>query len=689
MNRQRQAEIDLLMRDRDALATLIEQHEMLVKAIHAMPQMFYVVKDDQLLFCNRHLAEFYDLPAGVTAAGTPWSVMMEAILAAHMPDVPARVEDMKAEVIRRIRTKGKFRRSWALEDGRHLVIEAMDCGDGAIIVTYSDVTALKTAQQKAEASEQAKAAFLANMSHEIRTPMNGVMGMAELLCATPLTSTQTLYASTILKSGEALLTIINDILDFSKIDAGQMKLHPAPFSLAEAIEDVAVLISSRVRDKDLELAVRIQPDLPAMFVGDVGRLRQILINLMGNAAKFTDEGHILANISGEASEEGYALTFRIEDTGIGIPEDKCASIFEKFSQVDETASRKHEGAGLGLAIAASLVKMMGGEIGVESKPGEGSTFWFRVTLPGHEGEAVATAAPIDVSGSRIAVIDDNEVNRTILNEQLTGWGYECALYKSGHEGLSALREKKAHGAAPDLLILDYHMPGMTGGDVATLLRSDPAFRTLPIVMLTSVDEATGAGFMSLGINAHLTKPARSTLLFDTIARVLQENASRDEDEPAAETKPASSAPAPAAEKKDKPAEPADAPAGLDVLIAEDNEVNRLVLTHILKETGLSFKIAVNGREAVEMYAEDAPSVILMDVSMPEMNGFDAAKAIRAAEAESGRHTPIIAITAHALKDDRDKCLAAGMDDYISKPISAVRLKDRLAHWMREAAKAAA
>ena len=260
MNKLRQAELDLLMRDRDAFAAFVDQHDMLIKAIHAMPQMFYVVKNDKLLFCNRHLADFYNLPEGVTVAGTPWSVMLEAILSAQQADKSVRIEEMKAEVIRKIKENGRFRRSWSLEDGRHLVIEAMDCDDGAIIVTYSDVTALKTAQRKAEASEQAKAAFLANMSHEIRTPMNGVMGMAELLCASPLNDTQLVYASTILESGEALLTIINDILDFSKIDAGQMKLHPAPFSIAEAIEDVAVLISSRIKDKNLELAVRIQPD---------------------------------------------------------------------------------------------------------------------------------------------------------------------------------------------------------------------------------------------------------------------------------------------------------------------------------------------------------------------------------------------------------------------------------------------
>ncbi|MFC2951936.1 response regulator [Marinicaulis aureus] len=687
MTKQRQAEIDHLLRDRDALTAFVDEHEMLVRAVHTMPQMFYVVKDDKLLFCNRQLAEFYDLPEGMTAAGTPWSVMMQAMLETHLPDQATLVDDMKAETLRQIREKGKFNISWALEDGKHLLIEAIEGSDGQIIVTYSDISVLKNAQRKAEAAEKAKAAFLANMSHEIRTPMNGVMGMAELLCSTTLDETQSTYASTILKSGEALLTIINDILDFSKIDAGQLKLHPAPFSIAEAIEDVALLISSRVLEKNLELAVRVQPDLPAMFVGDAGRLRQIITNLMGNAAKFTDEGHILADLSGEATEGGYKLTFKIEDTGIGIPSEKCATIFDKFSQVDDSATRKHEGTGLGLAISASLVELMGGEIGVESQPGEGSTFWFSIVLPVHHGEEKAALAPVDLSGARIAVIDDNAVNRKILKEQLASWGFECALYKNAQEGLVALRD--AETGKPDLLILDHHMPGMTGADLAMVLRADPTFNDLPIVMLTSVDEAAGgAGFMSLGVNAHLTKPARAARLFETIVRVLHEkpnaeNPASEPSEPAARSAPQSAAP-----EKSEPAQP-ESSGGLDILVAEDNEVNRLVLTHILKETGLSYKIALNGREALALYAECQPSVILMDISMPEMNGFEAAKAIREAEAESGLHTPIIAITAHALKDDKEKCLAAGMDDYVSKPISAARLKDRLDHWMRVATEAAA
>jgi signal transduction histidine kinase/DNA-binding response OmpR family regulator len=687
LNTQREAELDLLSRDREALGALVEQHEMLTKAVHAMPHMFYVVKDDRLLFCNRQLADFYNLPEGVTVAGTPWRDLMQAILAIHVADKTARVDDMKAEVLRRIRENGRFRRSWALEDGRHLVIEGMDGGNGLIIVTYSDITVLKNAQRKAEASERAKAAFLANMSHEIRTPMNGVMGMGELLCGTALTETQRTYASTILKSGEALLTIINDILDFSKIDAGQMKLHAAPFSLAETINDVAVLISSRLSARSIELAVRIQPDLPEMFVGDAGRFRQIITNLMGNAAKFTQQGHILVHVSGEPDEnkpERMNLTVRIEDTGPGIPEDKCVSIFEKFSQIDDSATRKHEGTGLGLAIASSLVSLMGGKIGVESELGKGSIFWFTASLPVHAGQEKRPILPVDITGAQIVVIDDNYVNRSILEEQLKGWGFECVLYASGHEGLQGLRESAAAGREADLVILDHHMPGMTGADVATLMRADSRLKKAPIVMLTSVDEAhDGAAFTSLGADAHLIKPARASALFDAIVRVLQARAAEaDIDEPPAAAPPAARALA-AQVKTDA------AGGGPHILVAEDNEVNQLVITHILQNAGYRFKMAHDGEEAVRLHAELSPALILMDVSMPVVTGYDAARAIRAAEAGTGKRTPIIAVTAHAIKDDREKCLEAGMDDYISKPISPARLLERLAHWLRAGAESAA
>ena len=684
--------------DTHALCSLIEQHEMLTDAVHAMAQMFYVVKDERLLFCNQKLVDFLGLPVGVMARGTPWDDLLDALIEAGVAGAVKSPEAFKETVKKRHAAGTPYTAERELEDGRWLRIDVIPCPSQEIIVTYTDITELKQAQMNAQSAEKAKSAFLANMSHEIRTPMNGVMGMAELLCGTKLDSKQQAFADIILKSGEALLTIINDILDFSKIDAGKMTLHPAPFVLAEAIEDVATLISARIASKRLELAVRIDPRLPAMLVGDVGRLRQIITNLMGNAAKFTDQGHILVSVSGEdaTGPDGAAATtliFRVEDTGIGIPADKCDAIFEKFSQVDDSAARKHEGTGLGLAIASSLVKLMGGDIGVESKVGAGSTFQFSVNLPVHGEKRAAKIVPGDVSGARILVIDDNAVNRTILEEQLRAWRFDGAYCASGVEGLTLMREAVGAGAGYDLVILDHHMPQMTGADVAMLARNDPALAATPIIMLTSVDEARdGSGFLSLGVEAHLVKPARSSLLFNTIVEVLQARARRVQ------------APAPAAAAAtagghgaetvaptfEEPARrTADRDNRVDILVAEDNDVNRLVFIQILEDAGYSFRLVVDGEEAVAAHRTLKPRIILMDVSMPKMNGFEATQAIRTADAQAGVHTPIIAVTAHAIKDDREKCLAAGMDDYVSKPISPARLRERIDHWIEEAASAAA
>ena len=371
------------------------------------------------------------------------------------------------------------------------------------------------------------------MSHEIRTPMNGVMGMAELLAKTDMDAKQKMFTDVIVKSGAALLTIINDILDFSKIDAGQMTLDPAPFKIAEAIEDVASLVSSGVAEKDLELIVRVDPKLPEVLVGDVGRVRQIVTNLLGNAVKFTEIGHVYINVErgndGEENGKFAKLRISVEDTGIGIPKDKLSKVFEKFSQVDGSATRKHEGTGLGLSIASSLVKLMSGEMGADSEVGQGSTFWFEIRLPVHGEQKRTKSVPLDVSNSRILVVDDNLVNRSILSEQLASWKFDSAAVSGGADALTFISTALDQSFAIDCVIMDYHMPDMNGGEAVKAMRADPRMSKIPVIMLTSVDETEdGKAFSSLGVQGHLTKPTRSSMLLETIIQTLQDEKFRSE-----------------------------------------------------------------------------------------------------------------------------------------------------------------
>ncbi|MBZ9726668.1 PAS domain-containing protein [Mesorhizobium sp. CO1-1-11] len=581
---------------------------------------------------------------------------------------------------------------------------AMIASDGSLylIGSTTDITELKQreaelseARRRAVLADRAKSEFLANMSHEIRTPMNGVLGMAELLAKSNLDPKQKTFTDIIVKSGNALLTIINDILDFSKIDAGQLVLDPSPFNLAEAIEDVATLVSTRAKEKDLELIVRIEPRLESLFIGDVGRIRQIVTNLLGNAVKFTDEGHVLVDVTGEPVPTGTRLTISVTDTGIGIPEEKLKLVFEKFSQVDTSSTRRHEGTGLGLAITSRLVDLMGGDIGVESAEGKGSTFWFTVTLPGAGQQGGQRITPVDVTGARVLIVDDNAVNRAILTEQMTSWTFDSCAAESGAEGLKVLIAAAAYGVKVDCVVLDYQMPEMSGAEMARIVRNTEGLADTPIIMLTSVDQSlANTSYRDLGIDAQLIKPARSSVLLETLVATIQRHrhaTSGHAVQPLAGEAPEASRPPPLAPSEQRaqlqppqvrPRLPATAGGHrLDILVAEDNEVNQMVFTQILGETGYGFEIVGNGRKALDAFGTLNPCMILMDVSMPEMSGLEATAAIRLLEQETGTHVPIVGVTAHALKGDRERCLEAGMDDYLPKPISPRALLEKVERWV--------
>lgn len=523
----------------DARREAVQAKDLMQQGVNAMAQGLLIHDERTIMASNTQVTQMLDIPAELVEPGKLMRDFITFCVERGDEGEDANLDAILEQSEKDCLSGVPFTVERQLPNGKVIVANVHPLDGGRSVSTYTDITQerkreveLEAAHKVAQYADRAKSEFLANMSHEIRTPMNGVMGMAELLGKTELNAKQSMFTDVIIKSGAALLTIINDILDFSKIDAGQMVLDPAPFRLTETVEDVATLVSSKAAEKDLELIVRIDPKLPNMLVGDVGRLRQITTNLIGNAVKFTDQGHVYVNVDGViqdgvVQDGGKAiakLRFTVEDTGIGIASDKITSVFDKFSQADASATRKHEGTGLGLSIASSLVELMGGKIGAESELDVGSTFWFEIDLPVHNEQAQPKQTPMDVSGSKILIVDDNVVNRSILLEQMASWKFDNAAAVSGEEGLEVLRIAHQQNIKIDCVIMDYHMPGMNGGDTIKAIRNDPALKDTSVIMLTSVDEtADGKLFSSLGIQAHLTKPTRSSLLFETIINVLKNN----------------------------------------------------------------------------------------------------------------------------------------------------------------------